>query len=298
MGLSFFSTILFIQLEENSPITSEHLNFIKDFTHETAENTSFRFFEALSLWDIIALAATAISVYYAVKTYLSQSNTEQNTKKLTNEAQKNLLEELIKHLYRNMVITYTMKTKLEKANFDAYPSEEHFIKLTIPLENIHVDVFYGNDIEFKNINDLYIAFRNFNLEIDVIINHFRNPNVDIQTKERDIKTLLFKNGLLASNIIKTLNEIWPIEDKDFYPLKAVSLIEEKINKDSDDSIKDFYNKAEIDNYKPYDNKDDMFIKSIFKGDPEKFFSWFNKDVIIETYKENNSGGEKIHLIKY
>lgn len=180
----------------------EALNGIKN-------NTEPNFYwDDVNFIGIFALIVALASFIYAKVTYEAQKKTEGNTKKLSQEAQRNLLNELIRHLYRNFVITYTMYTKMKDIDFQGYPSEEHFIKLKVPMENIHLEAFYGEDEKFQYMHILYLNLRNYNIEVDVALNHIKNPNISIETKKEDFKTLEFKIFFLINKIRETIREVW------------------------------------------------------------------------------------------
>lgn len=76
------------------------------------------------------------------------------------------MNDLIRHLYRNYVKTYAIRTKLEDVEYKGYPSEDNFIKMYIPMENIHLEIFYG-DKAYSIIHTLYLQLRNYNVEVQV-----------------------------------------------------------------------------------------------------------------------------------
>ncbi len=181
-----------------------------------ADNTSFDTKAKVAWWvAIFAFLVSGISMYYAIITYKAQTRTEintqkaeENTKRVSQEAQRRLLTELLRHLYRNYVITYTMRTKMKDIDYKGYPSEEHFEKLKIPMENLHLDAFYGEDQKFQDMHILYLNMRNYNEEIDVALKHIINPDIKKTTKDEDFDTLEFKVSYLTGRIIDTIYKIW------------------------------------------------------------------------------------------
>ncbi len=181
-----------------------------------ADNTSFDTKAKVAWWiAILAFIVSGVSMYYAIITYKAQTRTEintqqadKNTKRVSQEAQRKLLIELLRHLYRNYVITYTMRTKMSDIGYRGYPSEEHFVKLKIPMENIHLDVFYGEDQKFQDMHILYLNLRNYNEEVDIALKHIINPDLKNETKDEDFDTLEFKVSYLTGRIIDTIYHIW------------------------------------------------------------------------------------------
>ena len=146
---------------------------------DIAENTTPNFLhDDFNLLVLLSLVVAILSLVYAIATYTAQKKTEGNTKKLSRDAQRSLLNDLIRHMYRNLIIGYAIHTKLDETLWKTYPSEEHLIKLKIPLENIHLDVFYGDDNAFRAMHELYLNMRNYNEEIDVVLAHFSSAAID------------------------------------------------------------------------------------------------------------------------
>ena len=180
---------------------------------DIAENTRPNFLhDDFNLLVVLSLLVAGISLYYAVVTYKAQKRTESNTNKLSRQAQRSLLNDLIRHMYRNLVICYTIRTKLDDCGWKGYPSEEHFLKMKIPLENIHLDVFYENDSDFRNMHELYLNMRNYNEELEVAMTHFTDAGVPENTRKRDFGTLEFKAFFLVGQIMKKEYSVWGNDD--------------------------------------------------------------------------------------
>lgn len=279
----------------------EHVQQMVKYTHQTADNTARDNIDwmviGISVFSIIiavvSLYVAYFSLCYTKRTFESQQQTEKNTRRLTIDLQKKLLVDMIRHLYRNMVVTYTMKVKLEKCNYNAYPSEEHLIKLKIPMENIHLDIFYYEDKDYMAMYDLYLKFRNYNEEIELACRHLCAPDVRREVKERDMATLLFKPGFLTSKILTTLKTI---SDKDDSNVNYYDVARKTIKETHESNVKNnLYTAPE--GYTRYNTEDD-YIKSLYnEGNTNEFFNMLNNDVIIES-GENNQNSPKIYMIEF
>ncbi len=158
--MSYYSLLIFAQAI--SPDTAEDIR-------QTAENTAFMPWTAFALFVAILSAIFAgFSMYYAKRTLSSQVQTECNTYRLEPEVQKDLLIEMCRHLYRNMVCSYTLGQKMVQSKFLSYPSEEHLAKMKVNLEDIHDELFYKQETEFFAISKLYVLLRNYNAELDIM----------------------------------------------------------------------------------------------------------------------------------
>lgn len=188
------STITFLQAVTDTEAVAE-------YTKQTAENTAFFPWDFTALLvAVFSLFVAGCSLYYAFRTWRSQQQTERNTNRLEEAVQKELLIDMCRHLYRNLVITYTIAEKIRPA-FKRYPSEEHLLKMKVNLEDIHDELYYKREESFFQISKLYLNLRNYNTELEIISNHLSDPAIDVKTKERDLKTLLFKCSFLTKEIL-------------------------------------------------------------------------------------------------
>jgi len=254
---------------------------------------------------IIALAVSAFSFYYTRKTFFSQTNTESNTSKLSREEQKALLSDMIRHFYRNYVVSLTLRVKLEARKrsltkngknyiFTGYPSEEHINKLMVNLNDVHLNLFYKEEESHQLMNKLYVMLRNYNLELDVICNHLKSQSIDYVTKSRDLDTLAFKCYYLTKEITKLIGKIWYGNEMSYVHQARERIIkeQEKNRKDNSDETKHYGGRIKLNvPEKSY------YLDTLFCEDQEKFMENLKKDVLIEA-GTNTSGSPKIHIIKF
>lgn len=174
---------------------------------ETIQRTSPDY-SKLFAWDVgiiasISLVVAVISLVYTYRAFKSQAKTEENTSNVTSEAIKGWLKDLIRHFYRNLVVVTAIKKKLEDGAengvFIGYPSDEHILKLA-PLYDWMEMV---NNKELSNIDEgvslfnLRKQFVNFEIELHTILEHFKNRDMQMEVKQRDLSTLIFKSKFLA-----------------------------------------------------------------------------------------------------
>ena len=282
MILMAFSVDLFAQTSVN--LQGDQLAEISSHTEETARNTKF------GVWDAVSLAISIVALFFSFFTYWTQKGTETNTKKLSSDAQHNLLKDLIRHLYRNLVITFAIKTKLEDCDYQGYPSEEHLSKLKIPMNNIHLDAFYGKDAEYQKMHNLYLNLRNYNEEIDIIINHVRNLNLGKDDIKRDMGTLLFKPGYLIDKIIDVMRFVWKSDSEKETVEQLYRAQNEKRN--DKDNIPD---QSAIEELKV--SPEHVFHR-VFPDEKDfnDFMNKFYEDVKVDR-GYNNQNAPKVHIIK-
>ncbi len=271
-----------------------------------------------NLYGLLAIVIALFSALYTYITYKSQRETESNTKKLSQNMQRSLLNDLIRHLYRNFIITYTMKTKMEEIDYHGYPSEEHFLKLRIPMENIHLDAFYGDDEKFRSIHNLYLNLRNYNEEVEIALKHMMNPLLNRGTKTEDFGTLEFKVFYLTSRIIQTIKEIWGTKDREHTTYNYNSMIESEneLPEDIKNEIKDALLKASSKKNNALNNIEvpgcgnfeKITIKDISSAGYTKLLEEYGIDpnevckemnaAITEERKKNDRGAWKVRIIQF
>ena len=267
----------FLQLQNAD---STVLSNICTYTNLTAEHTEWGVGDTMAICIAgISLLVALWTFYYTKRTYKAQEETQYNTRKLDQEAQKFLLLDLLRHLYRNMVVSLTIERKMKAENFEVYPSEEHLVKLKIPMENIHLEVFYGEEDKYTKMHDLYLKLRNYNTEIDIICRHFMDRTIDAKTKQRDLDTLKFKCGFLSKSILDIFKNIWELDK----------------TKDAMEQIKSSHaNNAR--SYKSFYEDMNRYAEN-FEGYETEIAYWLNEDVHIES-GQNDQKSEKIHMIKF
>ena len=289
----------------------DSISSISGYTSKTADNTALCGYDWITLCiAALALITSFAAMIYAKKTYKSQELTEKhtletqsNTQRISLETQKGLMIDLVRHLYRNLVVTYAIKTKLEHFGYDKYyPSEEHLLKLKVPVENIHPEAFYDNKY-YTEIDKLYLLLRNYNTEIDVALNHFLHQGMARDVKERDLGTLLFKPGLLVENIVNCLCKLYSEGD-------SPVLKEDNIYRESYDTICNAAKKNQHGEhgaawpyeFVPYEDEKSRFITKLFvhmssSNAANEFLEMFNADALIEC-GNNDKESPKIYMIKY
>lgn len=249
-----------------------------------------------NFYGFVAFFIAVISAGISWYTFKAQEKTVGNTKKLSQDAQRKLLNELLRHLYRNYVITYAMRSKMKDIEYKGYPSEEHFEKLKIPMENIHLEVFYDEEDKFGLMHVLYLNLRNYNDEIDVALKHMTNPNLSQTTKDEDFDILEFKVSYLTGRIVDTIYEMFGENEENKEDMRKALGLSLMGKTNATENI-DVPNSANFDRLTLDSLKGTAYSK-LFAGDElEKVCKIFNNDVA-EERKKNYRGAWKVRMIKF
>lgn len=250
---------------------------------------------------IVALASLIIGwiTYNAQKkTEENTTKTQRNTSKLNLEEQKSLLSDMIRHFYRNYVVSLALGIKLEAEKdgdkFRGYPSEEHLLKMAVNLDDVHLNLFYQENRQHHLMNKLFVMLRNYNIELSVICDHLKSQKIDYATKVRDLQTLTFKCYYLTEEITKLIGMIWYKGEKDYESEARQRIIEEQEKNRHDNADETKYYTGEVVLDVP---EASYYLKNLFVSDQAEFLANLKQDVVIEAGK-NKSNSPKIHLIPF
>lgn len=156
-----------------------------------------------NLYGIFALGIALLSLAVAAITLYAQSKTEKHTQNAPISVQIGQFKDMTRHLYRNLVCTSAAIARYKNSDnkfseesgptgkYKAYPSESHFVKLKAMPDDVILDID-ANKATYKELHELKVLLRNYNVEIDVASNHISNPVVWKEAIEQDFNNLLFK----------------------------------------------------------------------------------------------------------
>ena len=164
-------------------------------------NGSF-FWSNLNFYGIVGVVLALFSLLYTFRSYVSQSQTESNTRNVPIKDQINKFRDLTRHEYRNLVVVLTTAMKFfadDKAKVGvrtAYPSESHILKLQAAPEDFVLDI---NPQMAATVSEMRLLLRNYNIEINVACNHLVRPAINDDAVNRDYDNLIFKPLFLVRN---------------------------------------------------------------------------------------------------
>lgn len=164
-------------------------------------NGSF-FWSNLNFYGIVGVVLALFSLLYTFRSYVSQSQTESNTRNVPIKDQVNKFRDLTRHEYRNLVVVLTTAMKFFADNNakdgmrKAYPSESHILKLQAAPEDFVLDI---NPQMAATVSEMRLLLRNYNIEINVACNHLSRPAINDDAVNRDYDNLIFKPLFLVRN---------------------------------------------------------------------------------------------------
>lgn len=183
----------------------------------------------IGTYNWVAVIASIIALGISALTLYSQEKVAENTSMLSHKAQEEVLYDLIRHFYRNMIAMWAIVNRIDDAAtrhnlrknkeqknettvsgpsteqyYTAYPSEVHLEKAKVPSNNIHPELYVNDDYKYNIINEFLLELRNYNLELEVASKHFQNTKLAKEIIDYDIDTLLFKPAQLTNRTMKVL----------------------------------------------------------------------------------------------
>lgn len=152
---------------------------------------------------IIALAVGIIGTWYGYRGFKESKRTADNVMRASLNVLEGQFNDLIRHLYRNLVCTLAFSQKTlesvpngaeeDKKKISQYPSEEHLLKLKILSEDALRLEKYNNDPDiYQKMHELKLLFRNYDVEIDTTLMHLKNRNMKLSEVKNDLDTLVYK----------------------------------------------------------------------------------------------------------
>ena len=266
------------------------LKQIMDNTLVTALNTKF------GVIALISFIAALISAVFAVcsfvigwRTMKAQISTENSTKGGKNvPSTQNLMLDMVRHLYRNLVVSYAIRERIRQKKYMAYPSEMHLKKMEVNLNNIDLHIFLERTEDYIALSRLHDLLRNYHSELEVIKDHLKDKTLKPEIKEVYLNVLLFKCEFLTKMIIETLTKIWPNSNRNFYneakTIIATTQTEQRSENDTDASIENI----EL-------NPSSYYLTKLFVDDPKFFIKHLNINVFVELGKDH-LGCDRITMI--
>ena len=181
------------------------------FRAESHDNLDLLNFLLVATTLIVTLASLVVAVMslliairslkYTKRGYKESKRTADNVMRASLNVQKGQFDDLIRHLYRDLVVTLAFSQKLmetavpekpkgllwnvfnvlnrRKNNQDKYPSEEHLLKLKVLPEDINLDNYNDDDAIYQNMHKLKLQFRNYGEEIDTIMGHLKSVTIEL-----------------------------------------------------------------------------------------------------------------------
>lgn len=178
---------------------------ISNNTLETALHTEKGFYEYIAIGiSLLAFLTAIITLYYSIKTYRSQKQTEKNTNPtVTRQNQLEILYCIVDKIIDNMAKSIAIVVRLSLSENKTYIYGGDIISQRVPLTDFHLEPFYGTNKDFSQIN--FIEHSKFGKmsELKEALSQYNEnlERVSLTLKDRNL-SLLFKKDFFISSILK------------------------------------------------------------------------------------------------
>lgn len=214
----------------------------------------------LTIWDWIAVSVAMCSLIVAILSFViarqtlkSQRQTEKNTMPIINiEIQELLLNELILRLLDGHIRITALWYLIDEKKYEFYPSEYILDKIVIPIDTIHVDLFYRNKQQYRTMQGLLDMIKNYNISIEVLNLHLKNKLIASEVLNNEFSHLINTNDRIAETWGKVMSLMYDYKTKEKSDIFSLFLGEI-----SDDMMK----KTEILHYKEDEVYTHFFVES-------------------------------------
>lgn len=151
----------------------------------------------------LAFLVACFSAVYDFRGFRESKRTADNVTRVSLEVQMAQFDDLIRHLYRNLICTMAFTNKiLEKKEHVEYPSEEHLMKLKVlPEDVLHLEKYNDNNSIYKMMHEFKLLLRNYDIEIDTAMMHLKDGRISVEVLRNDLDTLTFKPLYLTKRIL-------------------------------------------------------------------------------------------------
>lgn len=172
-----------------------------------------------NMWvAFFGLVIGIIGTWYGYRGFKESKRTADNVMRASLNVLEGQFNDLIRHLYRNLVCTLAFSQKTlesvpngaeeDKMKISQYPSEEHLLKLKILSEDALRLEKYNNDPDiYQKMHELKLLFRNYDVEIDTTLIHLKNRNMKLSEVKNDLDTLVYKPLHLINKIREITDEM-------------------------------------------------------------------------------------------
>lgn len=157
----------------------------------------------------VAMVLAALNLWYDVKEYRAAKRTANSVERVSLDVQMAQFDDLIRHLYRNLVCTLAFSQKvLASHRHTQYPSEEHLLKLKVlPEDVLHLERYNNDPRIYPKMHELKLLFRNYDVEIETAMMHLKDRRIKRNTLQNDLDTLAYKPLHLVKKILEISNRI-------------------------------------------------------------------------------------------
>lgn len=178
---------------------------ISNNTLETALHTEKGFYEYIAIGiSLLAFLTAIITLYYSIKTYRSQKQTEENTNPtITKQNQLEILYCIVDKIIDNIPKSIAIVVRLSLSDNKAYVYDGDIISQRIPLADFHLEPFYGTNKDFSQVNFIERSKFGKLSELKEALSQYNEnlERINLILKDKRF-SLSFKKDFFVSSVLK------------------------------------------------------------------------------------------------
>lgn len=178
---------------------------ISNNTFETALHTEKGFYDYIAIGiSLLAFLTAIVTLYYSIKTYRSQKQTEKNTNPtITKQNQLEILYCLVDKIIDNIAKTIAIVVRLSLSDNKAYIYDGDIVSQRIPLADFHLEPFYGTSKDFSQVNFIERSKFGKMSELKEALSQYNEnlERISLILKDKSF-SLSFKKDFLVSSVLK------------------------------------------------------------------------------------------------
>ena len=180
--LFVISQCFLISISQTSEST---MDAIKENTHMTAEHTEKGSYEYVTLAiSLFAFFIAIASLYYVVKTYRSQKQTERNTALWNLRDERRVLQKLCIHAIDSFAKLLTIERFIVTKS--QYPTETLFHDMLFDVNSLHTSMYISDNDARDKLYELADCVNNLNQALNSTILYFVNHHDFISSEKGEV----------------------------------------------------------------------------------------------------------------
>lgn len=198
-------------------------------SQQTADNTTLGQYD---YWTII-IAVFALIVAFA--TFMSQRQTEKNTRTISLDCQIKMLKELFMKTYMNFIRISALKYKWETLDYKGYPYDDFVCRMKLTLQYLNLESCVSlNENQYLKMLKLKQQLDEYNERLKVRFELFKNKDTHEDIKKIGLNSIERELALLLKIIIDVKKSLDKKSKDDFYIkcLSDIRAVETIIKEDS------------------------------------------------------------------
>ena len=170
-----------IHSEEQNQKDSNTMELIRENTYQTARHTEKGRIDYITFGiSIFAGFIAFVTLYFSIRTYLSQKKTEKNTLRWSAKLERANLRRIMFNLFCHYRKLLAIEILLDDKK---HPATSCFENMKIDISDLHLNENFGDGIDYAGLYRLSELLKRYNTLIETRIAQSQNPNYEWKKEE-------------------------------------------------------------------------------------------------------------------